>query len=66
MGDRVARGVWRRKEGGSGAGKRSVLERREKRRRDGGDAGRARVGIGENFEKRRRILEGRAERKREG
>lgn len=66
VGDQVARSVAR----GSRAareGREGVLGRREKRRRDASDvaggAG-AVVRIGENFEKRRKILEGRAERKR--
>lgn len=67
IGDRVARSVGR----GSGSGregKGGVLERREKRRRDGDNIGVSGRGpaIGETFEKRRKILEDRAERKRKG
>ena len=56
LGDRVSRSV-------AGGEKRSVLQRREKRRATTdlprGDG----VGIGESFEKRRRMLQGRTERK---
>ena len=59
MGDRVARSVDRR--GRSGAG---VLERREKRQRENGAVtGAGALGIGDNFEKKRRVMAGRAERK---
>ena len=62
VGDRVARSI------GSGSRKGGVLEMREKRRRAGGDVGGGGggggVGIGEGFEKRRKIMEGRAEKKR--
>ncbi|ERF76262.1 hypothetical protein EPUS_04339 [Endocarpon pusillum Z07020] len=64
VGDRVARSI------GSGSGKGGVLERREKRRRVGGDVrvggGGSSGGIGEGFEKMRKIMEGRAEKKRKG
>lgn len=71
VGDRVARSVGRGSASASAReGKGGVLERREKRRREGGDVavGRAGggVGIGESFEKKRKIMEGRAERKRKG
>jgi U3 small nucleolar ribonucleoprotein protein LCP5 len=56
-GDRVARSVGKGRDGGRG-----VLERREKRRMDDGD-GAGGVGIGDTFEKRRRVMEGRAEKK---
>ena len=55
-GDRVARSVGKGKDSGRG-----VLERREKRRRDTGDERGGGVGIGEVFEKRRKIMESRAE-----
>jgi U3 small nucleolar ribonucleoprotein protein LCP5 len=58
VGDRVARSVGKRRDGGAG-----VLERREKRRRDNGDVRGGGVSIGEMFEKRRRVMEGRAEKK---
>jgi U3 small nucleolar ribonucleoprotein protein LCP5 len=58
VGDRVARSVGKRRDGGRG-----VLERREKRRRDDGDERGGGVSIGETFEKRRRVMEGRAEKK---
>jgi U3 small nucleolar ribonucleoprotein protein LCP5 len=54
LGDRVSRSV-----GGKGKG---VLERREKRKRDTGDSVRGdghNLGIGESFEKRRKVLQGR-------
>lgn len=57
VGDRVARSV------GRGSSKGGVLERREKRGRDDGDRGGGGIGIGDAFEKRRRVMEGRAERK---
>ena len=57
-GDRVARSVGKGRDGGRG-----VLERREKRRREGGDERVGGFGIGEVFEKRRRVMEGRAEKK---
>ncbi|KAF7504546.1 hypothetical protein GJ744_002102 [Endocarpon pusillum] len=64
VGDRVARSI------GSGSGKGGVLERREKRRIEGGDVGTGGggggAGIGDGFEKRRKIMEGRAEKKRKG
>lgn len=60
VGDRVSRSV-------SSAGRKGgVLERREKRRRGVGDVSGGGLGMGEAFEKRRKILEGRAERKRKG
>jgi U3 small nucleolar ribonucleoprotein protein LCP5 len=58
VGDRVARSVGKRKDEGRG-----VLERREKRRRDDGDERGGGVSIGEMFEKRKRVVEGRAEKK---
>jgi U3 small nucleolar ribonucleoprotein protein LCP5 len=58
VGDRVARSVGKRRDGGRG-----VLERREKRRRDDGDERGGGVSIGEMFEKRKRVVEGRAEKK---
>lgn len=58
VGDRVARSVGKRRDGGRG-----VLERREKRRRDDGDERGGGVSIGEMFEKRKRVMEGRAEKK---
>ena len=58
VGDRVARSVVKRRDGGRG-----VLERREKRRRDDGDERGGGVSIGEIFEKRKRVMEGRAEKK---
>jgi U3 small nucleolar ribonucleoprotein protein LCP5 len=58
VGDRVARSVGKRKDGGRG-----VLERREKRRRDDGDERGGGVSVGEMFEKKRRVMEGRAEKK---
>jgi U3 small nucleolar ribonucleoprotein protein LCP5 len=60
VGDRVARSVGRIRERDRGRG---MLERREKRRRDNGDERGGGVGIGEAFEKRRRVMEGRAEKK---
>ena len=67
VGDRVVRSVGKGPGNRSGKeGKGGVLERREKRRRERGDVGTddGRVGIGESFEKRRKVLERRAERKR--
>ncbi len=65
VGDRVVRSVGR-----EGRGKGGVLERREKRRRESGNVGDngggGRVGIGESFDKRRKIMEARAEKKRKG
>jgi U3 small nucleolar ribonucleoprotein protein LCP5 len=58
VGDRVARSVGKRRDGGRG-----VLERREKRRRDDKDERGGGVSIGEMFEKRKRVVEGRAEKK---
>jgi U3 small nucleolar ribonucleoprotein protein LCP5 len=60
VGDRVARSVGKGRDAG-----RSVLERMEKRRRrsGGGDERGGGVGIGEAFEKRRRVMEARAEKK---
>ena len=59
VGDRVAKSVGKGKEGS-----RSMLERREKRKRDGGGDGRTGgVGIGDAFEKRKRVMVGRMERK---
>jgi U3 small nucleolar ribonucleoprotein protein LCP5 len=59
-GDRVARTLGKRE-----GEKRGVLERRQKRRRDVGEIGvDGGMGIGEGFEKRRKVLEGRAVRKR--
>jgi U3 small nucleolar ribonucleoprotein protein LCP5 len=58
VGDRVARSVGKGRDGGRG-----VLERREKRRRDDGDERGGGVSIGEMFEKRKRVVEGRAEKK---
>lgn len=67
-GEWVERAVGGRK-GASGRG--GVLERREKRRREDGDAAlrvnrssTVGMGIGDSFEKRRKILQARAERKR--
>ena len=57
VGDSVARSVGRNRESGG------ALERREKRRRDAGGERRGGVEIGETFEKRRRVMEGRAEKK---
>lgn len=58
LGDRVSRSV----AGGSRGG---VLERREKRKRETGDGPRGDgVGIGESFEKRRRVLKGREGKRR--
>lgn len=66
VGDRVARSVAKGSRA-PGEPRGGVLERREKRRASSnhvsGDAGGG-PGIGEIFEKRRKILEGRAERKR--
>lgn len=59
-GDRVARSVGRNRDREGGRG---VLERREKRRRENGDEGGGSLGIGDMFEKRRRVMEGRAEKK---
>lgn len=58
LGDRVARSVGKRRDGEGG-----VLERREKRRRGDGDERGGGVSIGEMFEERRRVMEGRAEKK---
>lgn len=58
VGDRVARSVGKGRDVGRG-----VLERREKRRREGEDGKGSGVGIGEAFEKKRRVVEGRAEKK---
>ena len=58
VGDRVARSVGKRRDG-----ERGLLERREKRRRNDGDERGGGVSIGEMFEKRRRVIEGRAEKK---
>ena len=58
LGDRVARSVGKRRDG-----ERGLLERREKRRRNDGDERGGGVSIGEMFEKRRRVMEGRAEKK---
>ena len=59
VGDRVARSVGKGRDAG-----RSVLERMEKTRRSGGgDERGGGVGIGEAFEKRRRVMEARAEKK---
>ena len=58
VGDRVARSVGKGRDASRG-----VLERREKRRRESGDEKGGPVGIGETFEKRRRVIEGRGERK---
>lgn len=61
FGDRVSKTV------AGGRDRGSVLERREKRKRDTTDMPRGDgVGIGERFEKRRRVVQGRAERKRGG
>ncbi|KIW24093.1 uncharacterized protein PV07_09827 [Cladophialophora immunda] len=63
LGDRIHRSVAGRARGEGS----SVLERREKRRRDTQDGprgdGSSGVGIGESFEKRRRIMQQRAEKK---
>ena len=56
VGDRVAKSVGRSRDAA-----RSVLERRQKRPRN--DMEGSGPGIGDNFEKRRRVLEGRAEKK---
>jgi U3 small nucleolar ribonucleoprotein protein LCP5 len=58
LGDRVAKSVGKRRDGGGG-----VLERREKRRRNDAPERGGGVSIGEVFEKRRRVMEGRAEKK---
>ena len=72
LGDRVVRSVKRGRDGEDGGGRReSLLERRGKRRREREDApdgpredGRGELGrIGEAFEKRRKVLHDRAERK---
>ena len=72
LGDRVVRSVKRGRDGEDGGGRReNVLERRGKRRREREDApdgpredGRGELGrIGEAFEKRRKVLQDRAERK---
>jgi U3 small nucleolar ribonucleoprotein protein LCP5 len=60
VGDRVANSVGNNRDR---EGRRGVLERREKRRREGGDERGGGVGIGEAFEKRRKVMEGRAEKK---
>ncbi|KAK5940194.1 hypothetical protein PMZ80_007613 [Knufia obscura] len=61
FGDRVSRTV------AGGREKGSVLDRREKRKRDTTDMPRGDgVGIGESFEKRRRVVQGRDQRKRGG
>lgn len=60
LGDRLGRSV-----DGKGRGRESVLERREKRKRDTQDMPRGDgVGIGDSFEKRRKVLQGRADRKK--
>jgi len=60
VGDRVARSVGKGRDA-----RRGVLERMEKRRRrsGGGHEREGGVGIGEAFEKRRRVMEARAEKK---
>lgn len=59
VGDRVAKSVGKGRDGGKG-----MLERREKRRRDdAGDGMNVGVRIGDTFEKRRRVMEGREEKK---
>lgn len=59
LGDRIERSV-----SGRGGGKGGVLERREKRKRETGDLPRGDgVGIGESFEKRRKVLAGRDRKK---
>ena len=71
LGDRVVRSVKAGRDGGGDGRKESVLERRGKRRREREDApdgpredGRGDLGrIGEAFEKRRKVLHDRAERK---
>lgn len=61
FGDRVSKTV------AGGRDRGSVLERREKRKRDTIDMPRGDgVGIGESFEKRRRVVQGRADKKRGG
>ena len=56
MGDRIR---------GTVKGKGNMLERREKRKRDTADMPRGDgVGIGETFEKRRRVMQGRMDRKK--
>lgn len=61
LGDRIGRSV--SGAGGKG-GRSSVLERREKRKRETGDLPRGDgVGVGETFEKRRRVLQGRERKK---
>ena len=57
VGDRVARSVGRSRDGA-----RSVLERRQKRPRNDMDG--SGLGIGDNFEKRRRVLESRNDKQR--
>ena len=61
LGDRVSRSV-------SGGGREGLLKRREKRRatEDGPRGDGRELGIGESFDKRRRILEGREGRRRKG
>lgn len=60
FGDRVGRSVE-----GKGRGRESVLERRDKRKRDTQDMPRGDgVGIGESFEKRRKVVQGRQDKKR--
>ena len=60
FGDRVSRTV------AGGRDRGSLLDRREKRKRDTIDSPRGDgVGIGESFEKRRRVVQGRTDRKRE-
>ncbi|KAJ9651676.1 hypothetical protein H2198_009058 [Neophaeococcomyces mojaviensis] len=59
LGDRIERSV-----AGRDRNRTNVLERREKRKRDTQDLPRGDgVGIGESFEKRRRVVQGRADRK---
>jgi U3 small nucleolar ribonucleoprotein protein LCP5 len=58
VGDRVARSVGKGRDAGGG-----MLERREKRRREGEDEKGGGVGIGEAFEKKRRVVEGWAKKK---
>jgi len=61
FGDRVSKTV------AGGRDRGSILDRREKRKRDTIDSPRGDgVGIGESFEKRRRVVQGRTDRKRGG
>ncbi|KAK5084479.1 hypothetical protein LTR05_005555 [Lithohypha guttulata] len=60
LGDRIGKTV-----DGKGRGRESVLDRREKRKRDTQDLPRGDgVGIGESFEKRRKVLQRRTDRKK--